>query len=198
MSDLASVPRWYPGRSGGELPLAVRIAEGCSDELTSVSADGIRAALQARAPELALRYAMARTGWYRLGGVVDADYGFVARHIGEWAEEQADGDLERLMEKCAQIGGFVTRLEGCTHYLTAITGERASDYRQIELEQVREVIEGPLWDPDWMPDDLAELIDPLDFPRLDPEPVGPPRLLFRRLVGVGELIAAQDVGKNVK
>jgi len=75
-----------------------------------------------------------------------------------------------------------------------VTGKRARDYIQIEVEQVQEVIERSLWTPDWMPDDLEDFIDPLDAPRLAPEPVAPPRLLFRRLVRVADFIESKDAG----
>ena len=193
-----ALPTSKPAISGAaDIPLAVRIADGCNGRAVSMSPDDILAALQAQAPELELRYAMVRSGWHRLGGVVDANYRPLARHIGEWAQAQSEGDLARLMDKCADIRGFVTRLEGRTHYLTAVTGERAQDFVQIEIEQVQEVIERPLWDPDWLPDDLEEFIDPMGFPRLEPEPVAPPRLLFRRLVPVAELLSSGDAGRNL-
>ena len=182
----------------GESSLEVRIARACVGELRSASADEILSRLQAQAPEIELHYAMARSGWHRLGGIVDAEHRVVARHIGEWAEEQSGGDLEQLMDTCAAIDGLVTRLEGCTHYLTAATGERARDFIQIEVEQLQEVIERPLWLPEWMPDDLEDFIDPLDFPRLEPEPVGPPRLVFRRLVQVPQLMESEDAGRNLE
>jgi hypothetical protein len=175
-----------------------RIATACNGELASLDGEGIRSRLQESAPELRLRYAMARSGWHRLGGVVDADYRPLARHIDKWVERESAGDLEKLMDKCSKIGGFVTRLEGCTHYLTAVSGERARDYIQIEVEQLQEVIERPLWDPDWMPDDLEDFIDPMGFPHLDPEPVAPPRLVFRRLLYVADFVESEDVSKNTK
>ena len=136
---------------------------------------------------------MARGGWHRVGGVVDTEYRRVALHIGAWVAEQYDGDLGQLMDKCGEIRGFATRLEGCTHYITAATGERAQDFVQIEIEALQEVLERPLWDPDWMPDDL-----PLDFPRVEPEPIGPPRLLFRRLVRVADFMDSSDASANLK
>lgn len=182
----------------GDLPPEVRIEAACNRQSASMAPDDILANLQPQVPELRLCYAMVRTGWYRLGGVVDADYERVAQRIGEWAEAQCDGDLDLLMDKCANIHGFATRLEGCTHYITAVTGERAQDFVQVEVEQVQEVIERPLWDPDWMPDDLEDFIDPLDFPHLEPEAVGPPRLLFRRLVRVADFLDSDDSGRNIK
>lgn len=49
-----------------------------------------------------------------------------------------------------------------------------------------------------MPDDLEEFIDPLDFPRLEPEPIGAPRLVFRRLVRVADLLDSDDASENIK
>lgn len=192
------MPSAPPDTDAVPLPLEIRIAGTCNQALASVSPQDILASLQVQSPELQLRYAMARTGWHRLGGVVDRHYRRIAAHVREWAEQQSDGDLDALLDKCARIGGFVTRLEGCTHYITARTGDRARDFIQVEIEQVQEVIERPLWDPDWMPDDLEDFVDPLDFPRLDPEAVGPPRLLFRRLVRVADFLASDDAGWQIK
>lgn len=188
-----------PEASGtGDIGLQMRLADACNGALASTSAADILARLQAKAPELRLSYAMVRAGWHRQGGVVDAQYRRVAEHIGTWAEEQAAGGLDQLVDRCAQIRGFVTKLEGRTHYLTAVTGERAQDFIQIEVEEVQEVIERPLWDPDWLPDDLQEFLDPLDFPHLAPEPVGTPRLLFRRLVRVSDFIDSEDADTRIR
>jgi hypothetical protein len=180
------------------IPLELKIAEACQRPLTSTSLADIVERLQVQSPDLGLRYAMTRAGWHRLGGVVDVSHRRIAQHIGEWAEAQSDGDLDVLLAKCASVQGFATRLEGCTHYITAVTGDRAREFIQIEVEQVQEVIERPLWDPDWLPDDLEDFIDPLDFPRLAPEPVGAPRLLFRRLLRVPDFLDANDAGTNLK
>lgn len=184
----------------GDSSLEIRIATACNQTLATedLSPDKLVANLQQQIPELTLNHVMTRTGWHRLGGVVDADYQRIAHHIGEWVEAQSEGDISLLLDKCAEIHGFVTRLEGCTHYITAVTGEQAKDFVQIEIEQVQEVIERPLWDPDWMPDDLEEFIDPLDFPHLEPEPIGVPRLLFRRLIRVADYLNSEDAGAKIK
>lgn len=182
----------------GDIPLLARIADACNGDLPTLSSGDILARLQAKAPELQLEYAMSRAGWHRQGGILDSRHLRVAEHIGTWAEEQAGGSLELLLDRCADIRGFVTKLEGCTHYLTAVTGERAQDFIQIEVEQVQEVIERPLWDPDWIPDDLQDFIDPLDFPHLEPEPIGPPRLLFRRLLRVSDFMDSEDSSTKIR
>jgi hypothetical protein len=51
---------------------------------------------------------------------------------------------------------WLAKVMGRTHYLTAITGQRAADFVQIEIEELQEIIHRPLWDPDWLPDDLAD------------------------------------------
>jgi hypothetical protein len=43
---------------------------------------------------------------------------------------------------------------------------------QIEIEQRQEVLDRVLFDPDWLPESIEELVDRLDYPRLEPEPVG--------------------------
>jgi hypothetical protein len=184
--------------TGAAMGLELRIAKACGLEPVPDSPQGIAARIREQVPDLEVRHAMTRGGWHRLGGVVDGAYRRVAPHIREWAEAQAAGGLEPLLDRCAALGGFVTRLEGVTHYLTAPTGEGAADFLQIEVEQLQEVLERPLWDPDWLPDDVEELIDPLDFPRLAPEPVGPPRLVFRRLVSAADFLASQEAGPTLK
>lgn len=184
--------------ASGSLPPEVRVARACGREPVPATPEALLAGLQAEVPALKLCYSTARAGWHRLGGVVDAEYRPVAPNIEEWAEQVSGGDMDLLLDRCAELHGFATKLEGRTHYLTAATGESAADFIQIEIEQLQEVIHRPLWDPDWMPDDLAEFCDPLDFPHLEPEPVGPPRLLFRRLVRVPELLASGDAGKKVE
>lgn len=178
--------------------LDVRIASACSGSVDDTTPRAILKRLSAAAPELDLSYAVARSGWHRQGGIVNGDYERIAVNIGDWAEHELDGDLGAILDRAAEIRGFVTRLEGVSHYLIAATGEAPEDFIQIEVEQIQEVIDRSLWDPDWMPDDVQDFMDPLDFPRLPPEPIGPPRLLFRRLVRVPELIASGDAGAKVQ
>jgi len=44
--------------------------------------------------------------------------------------------------------------------------------------------------PDWYPDSLEELLDPVDFPRLSPTPVGAPFYRFRRVTPIASLLDA--------
>jgi len=144
-------------------------------------------------PGLVFQPVLARGGWYRPGGVVDIDQQRVANGLRQWAEQQAvDGDMQALLDACMQGQLFATRLLGRTHYLTAVTGSTAPEFVQLEVEELQEVLARYLSDPDWLPESLEEFVDPLDYPQLEPEPVGTPRLVFRRFVAVPELLADPD------
>ncbi|EGV30148.1 hypothetical protein ThidrDRAFT_2898 [Thiorhodococcus drewsii AZ1] len=183
--------------SGLAAELDLKVAEICrSVEVTDGIAPLIEA-IQAVLPDLSVRHAMTRSGWHRLGGVVDLDGNRIAHNITEWAEAESEGDIDELMFKLSDVQYFATRLNGQTHYLVAQTGPRARDYIQIEIEQLQEVLDRCISDPDWFPDSIADFVDPVDFPRLEPEPVGSPRLLFRRLVRVSDLMDSQDAGSHL-
>ena len=178
--------------------LELRIAELCNLDPVPQTPGELLLRLQDVMPDLPVSHALSRGGWHRLGGVVDGDYRRVARHIRTWSEDESGGDVEALLDKCADLRGFVTRLEGVTHYLTAPSGAGAADFLQVEIEQVQEVLDRPLWDPDWLPDDLEEFIDPMDYPHLQPEPVAESRLLCRRVLRVPDFMKSPDAGRDIK
>lgn len=178
--------------------LQLEVAEACQSIRDPAGIEPILEAIQARLPELSLHHAMTRSGWHRLGGVVDLDGRRIARHITEWAEAESGGDIDELLFKLSKVQYFATRLNGQTHYLVARTGPLARDSIQIEIEQLQEVLDRCITDPDWFPDSIADFVDPLDFPRLEPEPVGSPRLLLRRLVRIDDLIASLDAGSRLR
>ncbi len=182
----------------GTSQLELRIAQTCCLDPAPSEIDELVSRVREDMPGLALGRVVSRGGWHRLGGVVDGDYRRIAQHIRSWAEDQSDDDVELLLDKCSGLHGFVTRLEGLTHYLAAPTGEGAADFIQVEIEQLQEVIDRPLWDPDWLPDDLEEFVDPLDFPRLEPEPVGAPCLLCRRVLPVRDFLGSGDADPAIK
>ncbi|AHF02973.1 hypothetical protein MARPU_03115 [Marichromatium purpuratum 984] len=171
-----------------ELELAV--ARHCQDCPPEGGIGSLVTTLQRLFPAWPLRHVLTRGGWYRLGGVVDLDGERVAEQIRPWAEAAlaaAGGDLEQMLDELPQGRLFATRIEGCTHYLTVATGHSPDAAIQIEVEELQEVLERPLTDPDWFPEGLGEFIDPVDVPRVEPEPVGAPRLVFRRLLRLDTL-----------
>jgi hypothetical protein len=135
-----------------------------------------------------IQWVMTRSGWHRLGGVVDGEYNPIAPNLGKWAEEVAGGDLDEIFYEYRDSGYFVTQLAGKSHYFTLPTGDRPDQFIQIEVEQLQEVIERPLIDQDWYPESLEEFLDPLDYPRLAPEPVTPSYYRFRRMIEMDKLL----------
>ncbi len=168
------------------------IARACATCDPACGADGLLAGLGHLWPELSFRTVLTRGGWYRSGGVVDIDKQRVADSLGVWAERNTGGDLQPLLDYCSQTQLFATRVVGRTHYLTAQTGPSAADFMQLEVEELQEVLDRYLSDPDWLPDSLQEFIDPLEYSPLEPEPVGSARLLFRRLFSAREVIKPLD------
>lgn len=147
-------------------------------------------------PELEFDHVLTRGGWHRLGGVVDADRKLVAEHIDKWAEHEADGDIDELTAKHMDSGYFATRLAGKTHYFTAPVGESAEDFVQLEIEELQAVLDRPLFEADWYPDSLEDFIDPLDRERLDPDPVGEPSYLFRRITPIAKMLSEAPRGNQ--
>lgn len=135
-----------------------------------------------------LEYSLNRGNWHRLGGVVDARHEHVAHNLAHWAEHDTGGDIEELVAKYDGAGYLVTRLAGNTHYLTVPVGDDPQDFLQLEVEELCEVIERPLVEEDWFPDTLEEFIDPVDYTRLEPETVGRPYYLFRRVTDIRDLL----------
>lgn len=166
------------------------VAQTCAASDPARGAEDLLAGLGRVWPELSFRTVLTRGGWYRSGGVVGIDKQRIADSIRVWAEQTGGGDLQQLLDRCSQSPLFATRLVGRTHYLTAQTGAAAADFVQLEVEELQEVLDRYLSDPDWLPDSLEEFIDPLDFPQLEPEPVGDPRVVFRRMFSARELIGA--------
>ncbi|MES9990894.1 MAG: hypothetical protein ABW098_03010 [Candidatus Thiodiazotropha sp.] len=167
------------------------LVELCNQLSAVEGKDKLEAALALTLQGLDLKWVMTRGGWHRLGGVVDGDYAPVASNLRKWVEETSDGDFDDLFYSYRDSGYFVTQLAGKSHYFTAPVGERPDQFVQIEIEELQEVIERPLIDRDWYPDSMEEFLDPLDFPRLDPEPVTPPFYRFRRIMEIDKLLDGQ-------
>ncbi len=160
----------------------------CAEIAPAQGMSAMEAGLKKLLPALDFRWALTRGHWHRLGGVVDGHYERISDNITHWAEEESDGDIDELVAKYQDSGYFATQLAGRTHYLTAPMGDNAEDYVQLEIEELQEVLERPLMDPDWFPDSLEEFLDPLDIPHLEPEPIGQPYFQFRRMTPIAKLI----------
>lgn len=164
------------------------LATLCRRGLSSDGLDRLPSQLNAILPDLQFRLALTRSGWCRPGGIVDAEHARVAENVRLWVERESAAGLDSLITRYAGRGYRVTRLQGRTHFLVAATGPAPEDFIQLEIEELQEVLDRSLVDPHWQPEDLEEFLDPFDYPRLEAEPIGPPRFVFRRMSSIAELI----------
>lgn len=137
-------------------------------------------------------FALSRGGWYRTGGVIAADGSSLADSVEIWArDELADcmGDMGKLLDRHVESGLRVTRHTGRTHYFVAHYGPAPADFLQLEVEELQEVQDRKLIDPNNPPDDLQELIDPVLPALLEAQPVAAPHYRFRRLLDMRQTLA---------
>jgi hypothetical protein len=145
------------------------------------------------------RHALSRGGWYRPGGLIAADGERLADSLEAWAGSALrarDGDFNELVERHADAGLLVTRHSGRTHYFVASYGPMPADFLQLEVEELQEVLDRNLIDPDNPPQDMQELIEPISPSELDAQAVGAPRYQFRRLIDVRQAVARANAAEG--
>lgn len=165
-----------------------QLVELCQNTDTASGLPGIVYGLDSIFPDLSFEHVLSRGGWHRLGGVVDSNYQRISDNIVQWAEQESDGDPEQLVLRYMHSVYFATKLSGTTHYLTVSTGDKPEQFIQLEIEELQEVIDRPLVERDWFPESMQEFLDPLDYPRLEPEPVSKSQYVFRRMTHIDQLI----------
>jgi hypothetical protein len=143
-------------------------------------------------PGCTFEYALNRGGWYRHGGVIAPNGDRLSNELEPWARaelEACGGDMAELVERYVDKGLQVTRHSGRTHYFVCPYGPAPADFMQLEVEELQEVLDRELIDPDALPEDMQELIDPISPQLLDGEAVGSPRYKFRRLLDMKQTVA---------
>lgn len=143
-------------------------------------------------PGCTFRYALNRGGWYRPGGIITADGNRIAESLGTWAKIElaaCGGDMGELVERHADKDLLVTRHTGRTHYFVAAYGPAPSDFLQLEVEELQEVLDRKLIDADKPPEDLQELTEPIAPEVLEGQAVAAPRYRFRRLIDMRQTVA---------
>lgn len=181
-------------------------AEQAINQLTEISAlvtqaqgrEALLEKLNQVCPDSQFSCALNRGGWYRIGGVVDADNKRITDNLTSWVEQESDGDISALLDKYAAADYYITRLNGHTLYLVASTGQGVADFIQLEIEELQEVRDRMLVDPDWQPDSLEEFIDPVDYLRLEQQALGSPRYLFRRITPVAAYLDKLAKGSEAR
>jgi hypothetical protein len=159
----------------------------CKEALADAGDSILLDRLQKAFPNYSLSIARQGHEWYRLGGLIKRDGTRIAADIGEWVERtfiECGQDFITLIDHCEQENFLVTQHNGVSLYLVAKTGPRAEDFVQIEVDRTQELAYRYLIDPEQPPEDLEDLIDPLNPVYIDPFAVGAPRYAYRRKTDV--------------
>lgn len=170
------------------------LARACEAAIPHADHQALRQSINHNLPGVDVQWALTRGQWYRIGGVVDGADKPVADQLRTWAEAESDGDIMTLIEKFGDRDLFVTKHLGRTHYLVAPCSDRSLDFIQIEVEEIYEVVDRPLFSDDWIPDDIEDLLDPEDGPVMDPKPISRPRYNFRQATYVAD--ALQNIAED--
>jgi hypothetical protein len=176
------------------------LAEACVQVQVPVAQGpaGLARELARIAPRYAFREVLARGGWYRLGGVVDAAGRHVADDIERWAGEELaahDDDLAALAADCAARALSATRLTGKTHYWVARGGDRAADFVQLEIEELQEVVCHALCADKEVPASIEDLVDPRDACPGNQAALGVPFYTLRRVTDIADFLAGMRAQK---
>lgn len=183
--------------------LTRKVGELCAATPVTAGVESLARRIADAEPTLAFREVLARGGWYRLGGVVDAGGRRIAGDLEEWIArelgERAE-DIGMLCDDYAESGYRATRLNGRTHYLMAAIGPRAADFIQLEIEELQETLGHELFDADWPPTSVEELVDPRSgqpgaAKAHAATPLGAPRFALRRLTDAADFVARMAAQK---
>lgn len=132
---------------------------------------------------------LARTGveWYRIGGVVDINGERIASDLIEWAERtyrECGKNLQTLIDHIVEQNLVATLHKGNTLYFVVQTGKQAQDFVQIEIDKSHEVSDRILVSEASPPEDLEDLIDPLEPAFIEPFGIGASHYSYRRKTNV--------------
>jgi len=164
-----------------------RLARLCKDSVPGTDDGALIAGLQSAYQDVPTRLARVGQEWYRLGGVIDRQGNHVAHDLMEWSDRaylECGQNLKTLVQHCREQRLIATRHRGVTLYVTVRSGAKAEEFIQIEIDRSQELADRYVADPEAMPHDLEELIDPLEPAAVNPYAVAPPRYIYRRKTDV--------------
>lgn len=147
-------------------------------------------------PDLAFTVALTRGGWHRIGGLIDIEGNRISDHLIDWIEHNSASDITNLYAIYAEAGYVVTHVHGKTHYLVARTGDAPQDFIQLEIEELQELADHLLFGEDESPDDIDDLIEPAMITRVEQEPVGESRYMFRRMTSIADYLQRMSEKKG--
>jgi len=147
-------------------------------------------------PDLSFAVALTRGGWHRVGGLMDNAGNRISSCLTEWLEQNGSGDITKLCAEYSEAGYIVTHVHGKTHYLVARTSDAPQDFIQLEIEELQELTDHLLFNEDEIPDDFDDLIEPVRVTSVEPEYVGNPRYVFRRMTSIADYLKQMSDSNN--
>ncbi len=144
---------------------------------------------------------LARTGdeWYRIGGVVDKQGNRVANDLSEWVERtylECGQNLQTLIDYALEKQFIATKQTGRTLYFVVETGERAEDFILIEVDKTHEVSDRLMVNEDDLPEDLEDLVDPLNPAAIESYNFGQSRYQYRRKTDISLFMETLNQSHN--
>lgn len=174
------------------------LVEACQQAQAGTCEPSLLQQLHKVLPEYDFTPVLTRDGWYRIGGVVSSEGKHIHDKLEDWLDAESGGDVLELYNKYSDQGLCASRYDGKTHYFVARTGNRPQDFIQLEIEELIEVLDRPLFNADEVPELLEELIDPVDSEHFDYTPIGQPHYVFRRIIPIAEYLDSFDQELDIK
>lgn len=152
---------------------------------------GLIQQLEELLPGVRFHYQLTRSGWYRPGGLISPIGEVITRDIESWLDQQEAHaeDFETLVAELEPLKLKVFNLNGSTHFFTVSSGPRPQDGWQLEIEELQEVLSRPLITEELIPEDMADLLTPLEADNLEPQPISWPVYRFSCLRPISELFS---------
>ena len=141
-----------------------QITDCCKKIIPGQNDDQLLNRLQSLVPDYPVYLAYTGDEWYRLGGVVDVNGNHIGRDLIEWVERtflECGQNLHTLIDHVIENKLIATKQTGKTLCFVVQTGPQAEDFTLIEIDKTHEVTDRMLVDENNPPEDLEELIDPL-------------------------------------
>ncbi len=159
------------------------LAETCKKLIPGPNDDLLIKTLQSLIPDHPVRLVWVGEEWYRVGGVVDAEGKRVAHDLIEWCERtfiECGQNLQTLIDHAREHKLIATRHSGQSLYFVVQTGTCGEEFMLIEIDKTREVFDRLLINDHAPPEDMEEIIDPLNPAGIENVPVGTSRYAYRR------------------
>lgn len=163
------------------------LARICKNTMPAANDQALLLQLQALAPNCPVHLARIGDEWYRLGGIIDSNGQRIASNLVEWTERtyiECGKNLAALIEHARQQKLIATRQTGNTLHFVIQLGSLAQDFIQIDIDKTHEIADRWLVSVEQPPEDLEEVIDPINPAAIDAFSIGTARYSYRRKTDV--------------